>query len=96
MRAHRLDQPAHARLILGHIEEDLDDGTLVHEPLDWTESLRKAEAVAERQAWTKSCRSLDLWHVAAALDGGADMFVTFDRDQSNLAAAEGLRATIPA
>lgn len=27
------------RRILRHIEEDLDDGTLLHEPLDWIESL---------------------------------------------------------
>src|SRR5437764_146954 len=64
----RLINQADARRILRHIEEDLDDGTLVHESLDWTESLRRAEAVADRRAWTTPCRSLDLWHVAAALE----------------------------
>lgn len=49
-----LIRQADARQILRHIEEDLDDGTLIHEPLDWTESLRQAEAVAERLAWTKA------------------------------------------
>ena len=39
-----------ARRILRDIEQDLDDGTLIHEPLHWTESLRKAEAVADRNA----------------------------------------------
>jgi predicted nucleic acid-binding protein len=84
-----------ARRILRHIEEDLDDGTLIHEPLDWTESLRRAEAVADRLAWTKPCRSLDLWHVAVALELEVGSFVTFDRDQCALAQAAGLRATIP-
>jgi PIN domain len=84
-----------ARRILNHIEEDLDDGTLVHEPVAWTESLQEAEAVAERLAWTKACRSLDLWHVAVALETRASRFVTFDDDQLVIAAATGLRATMP-
>jgi len=84
-----------AQEILRHIEEDLDDGTLIHEPVDWTESLRQAEAVAERLAWTKPCRSLDLWHVAIALKIQAGNFATFDRDQCSLAQAAGLRATTP-
>ena len=90
-----LIRQADARQILRHIEEDLDDGTLIHEPLDWTESLRQAEAVAERLAWTKSCRSLDLWHVAIALEIQAGNFVTFDKDQLALAQAAGLRAMTP-
>ena len=88
--------PADGRQILRHIEEDLDDGTLIHEPLDWTETLRRADKVAERLAWTQPCRSLDLWHLAAALECEAETFVTFDRDQCALAKMEGLRATIPA
>lgn len=84
-----------ARRILRHVEEDLDDGTLIHEPLDWTESLRQAEAVAERLAWTKPCRSLDLWHVAVALEIQAGIFLTFDKDQFALAQAAGLRAVTP-
>jgi predicted nucleic acid-binding protein len=90
-----LIRQADARQILRHIEEDLDDGTLIHEPLDWTESLRQAEAVAERLAWTKPCRSLDLWHVAIALEIQAGMFVTFDKDQFALAHAAGLQAVTP-
>jgi predicted nucleic acid-binding protein len=86
---------ADAREILRHVEEDLDDGTLIHEPLDWTESLRLAETVAERLAWTKPCRSLDLWHVAAGLETEARLFVTFDKDQFALAQAAGLRAITP-
>lgn len=83
------------RRILRHIEEDLDDGTLLHEPLDWIESLRRAEAVAQRRAWKMACRSLDLWHVAAALEIEAETFVTFDKDQLALAKAEGLPAVMP-
>ena len=86
---------AEARRVLRHIEDDLDDGTLIHEPLDWTETLRKADAVADRLAWTKPCRSLDLWHVAVALETQAGIFVTFDKDQFALAKTEGLKAIMP-
>jgi predicted nucleic acid-binding protein len=90
-----LIRQADARHVLRHIEEDLDDGTLIHEPLNWTESLQQADAVAERLAWTRPCRSLDLWHVAIALEIQAGSFVTFDKDQSVLAQAAGLLAVIP-
>jgi len=86
---------ASARCVLHHIEEDLDDGTLLHQPLYWTESLRQAETIASRQAMKMPCRSLDLWHVAAAIEIGARDFVTFDQDQFDLAQAEGLRGAIP-
>ena len=56
----RLLTEAEARRILRSIEEDLDDGTLVHRPLDWTESLRQAETIAGRRAMKMPCRSLDL------------------------------------
>jgi predicted nucleic acid-binding protein len=90
-----LIQQPDARRILLSVEEDLDDGTLLHQPLDWTASLRQAEGMAERLAWTKPCRSLDLWHVAVALELEAEVFVTFDHDQFSLARAEGLRANMP-
>ncbi len=87
---------ADARRILRDIEDDLDDGTLVHEPIDWIKTLRKADEVADRLALTKPCRSLELWHVATALEIRADVFLTFDKDQLNLAKAEGLRSITPA
>jgi predicted nucleic acid-binding protein len=90
-----LIRPTDARRVLRHIEEDLADETLIHEPVDWTESLRRAEALAERLAWTKSCRSLDLWHVAIALEIQAVNFVTFDKDQFVLAQSAGLQAMTP-
>ena len=90
-----LIRQADARQILRHVEEDLEDGTLVHEPLDWTESLQRAESVADRLAWTKPCRSLDLWHLAVALEIQVGVFVTFDKDQCALAQAAGLRSIIP-
>ena len=84
-----------ARAVLRHIDEDLDDGTLLHQPLKWTESLRQAEIIASRRAMKMPCRSLDLWHIAAAIEIGVRDFVTFDRDQLDVAQAEGLNGTVP-
>ena len=86
---------ADSRRVLRDLDHDLDDGTLQHEPLDWIASLRRAERVAARCATRMPCRSLDLWHIAAALETSADVFVTFDNDQCELAKAAGLRALVP-
>ena len=83
------------RRILRSIEEDLDDGTLEHAPLDWTASLRRAETIAQRWAWSTRCRSLDLWHIAAAVEAKATLFLTFDEGQCELAGLAGLKAAIP-
>jgi predicted nucleic acid-binding protein len=91
----RLIHESEARRILRSIEEDLDDGTLAHKPLDWTESLRQADTIAGRRAFKIPCRSLDLWHVAAALELGVNEFVTFDQDQLALAKVEGMHAVLP-
>lgn len=91
----RLISEADCKRILRHIEEDLEDGTLAHEPLKWIETLRQAEAIAAQRATVLPCRSLDLWHVAVACEMQVDGFVTFDRDQCALAKAEGLRAYVP-
>ena len=63
--------------------------------MEWTDSLRTAETVAGRRGLKMPCRSLDLWHVAAAIEMGIKDFVTFDHDQLALAKAEGLHAIQP-
>ena len=48
-----------------------------------------SESTAQRRTWTIACRSLNLWHVAAALHAEADQFITFDTDRCNGAKTEG-------
>jgi predicted nucleic acid-binding protein len=91
----RLISEADCRRVLRHIDEDLEDGTLTHQPLNWIATLQRAESIAARRATAMACRSLDLWHVAAACEIEAEAFITFDDDQCALAKAEGLRAVIP-
>ena len=81
----------HARTQLRQIERDLRDETLiVHTPVDWTTVLREAEKLGAAHNETIGCRSADLFHIAAALEAGADHFLTFDQRQKRMAEAAGL------
>ncbi len=52
----------------------------------WQEALRLSRAWSEQEGH----RVLDILHVAAALQSGAQTFLSFDRRPRELAAAEGL------
>ncbi len=76
---------------LKQLDGDLRDETvLVHLGIDWTDVLRKAEHLGSKHNIAIGCRSADLFHIAAALDGGCDTFLTFDSRQGSLAKAAGL------
>lgn len=73
------------------IDEDLRDGLLVHTPVDWTDALRRADALSEKHATKAGQRAIDLLHVAFALECGAKTFLSFDNRQRSLARAAGLK-----
>jgi predicted nucleic acid-binding protein len=73
------------------IEEDLKEGLLVHSPIDWTDVLRGADELSERYSSQDGQRTIDLLHVAVALESGAKTFLTFDKRQRGLAQATGLK-----
>lgn len=72
------------------IEEDLRDGLLVHTQVHWTDSFRRADQLSEKQAATEAQRTIDLLHVAVALECAAQTFLSFDKRQRKLAKAAGL------
>ena len=72
------------------IEEDLRDGLLVHAQVHWTDAFRRADRLSEKHAVTEGQRTIDLLHVAVALEYGAQMFLSFDNRQRKLAKAAGL------
>jgi hypothetical protein len=75
---------------LRQLEADLRDQTLIiHTPSDWTNAFREAEKVGARQNESIGCRSVDLFHIGAAIDWGADLFLTFDARQKKMAKAVG-------
>jgi predicted nucleic acid-binding protein len=83
--------PTDCRQAFRQIEEDLRDGLLVHTPLDWTDVFRRADELSEKHAATEGQRTIDLLHVALALESGAKIFLSFDVRQRKLAKAAGLK-----
>lgn len=75
---------------LRQIEEDLEDGVLVHQAIPWTEAMRKAEQLSAAHAERIGSRAADTLHVAAALLAGARQFLSFDKRQRDLAGTAGL------
>lgn len=76
---------------LRRLELHLDTGRFRRTPLDWHETNARAQQLSERHTEKLGSRSLDILHVAAALELHADSFLTCDRAQAALARAAGLK-----
>ncbi len=79
------------RAAFRQIDEDVRDGLLVHTPVNWTDVFRRADELSEKHAATDGQRTIDLLHVAIALESGAQNFLSFDKRQRRLAKAAGLK-----
>lgn len=79
-------QPANC---LKRIQEDLKDGRLRREEPDWRACARQAERLSQQHTETLGVVMLDLWHIACAVELGADTFWTFDAEQAEVATACG-------
>jgi predicted nucleic acid-binding protein len=76
---------------LQEMESDLSDGTLIHQPIPWTDVFREAEELGEAHTETFGTRGIDLLHVGLARVLKAVEFLSFDTRQAVLAEAAGLR-----
>ena len=72
------------------ISADVQSRTLTIVSINWPQVFSSALILARRHSRLLGTRSLDILHVAAALEVGASTFVTFDKRQADLARAEGL------
>ena len=79
------------RLSLQQVEGDLRAGLLVHTPVEWTNVFRRADDLSTQHAHTNPQRTIDLLHVAIAIESGSQNFLSFDKRQRLLARAAGLR-----
>jgi predicted nucleic acid-binding protein len=79
------------RAAFHRIDEDLREGLLIHSPVGWTDVFRRADELSEKHAATEGQRTIDLLHVALALESGAKTFLSFDARQRKLAKAAGLK-----
>jgi predicted nucleic acid-binding protein len=76
------------------LRQDLRSGFYTLPPVDWPGVFRRAHRLSRCHAATLAVRSLDLLHVALALEMSAGEFLTFDDRQGQTAKAEGL-AVLP-
>jgi hypothetical protein len=80
---------------LASFDEDHAEGRYVHVDVLWRATLSRAAEISRSHTPRFGCRTLDVLHVAAALELGLRSFITFDRRQHRLARATGLRAMTP-
>jgi hypothetical protein len=79
--------------VLSRLEEDIAAGRLAQMHVSLDAVFSRAEELSERYSRRLLTRSLDVLHVAAALELSCPRFVTLDTRQSRLAAACGLNVT---
>ena len=80
---------------LASIEEDLVEGRYFYADVLWRATLRRATEMSRTYTSKFGCRTLDILHVATAMELGLRSFVTFDGRQRQLARATGLRVVSP-
>lgn len=77
------------------LDDDFKQGRYVTADLLWRSTLNHASELARKYSRTLGTRSLDVLHVASALELGYRTFITFDTRQQNLAKAVGLKLFVP-
>ena len=90
---------AHRRLItdavltaaLRALDDDFETGRYRQTDLLWRSALKRAGELSRQHTRTIGTRSLDVLHVASALELGLRRFVSFDERQQKLARAVGLK-----
>src|SRR6266481_4816463 len=78
------------RLAFREIEQDLQAGLLIYTRVSWTDVFRLADELSDKHSGKEGQRTIDLLHVALALECRAKTFLSFDRRQRSLAKAANL------
>ena len=76
---------------LASFDEDFAQGRYLQADLLWRATLDRAAELSRRHTAALGCRSLDVLHVASALELGMRRFLTFDLRQQKLARTVGLK-----
>ena len=76
--------------MLADLKADLVSGDVTTVPAPWPQIHLAAERLSELYTDASGHRSMDILHVATALELGVKEFLTFDGNQKILAEAEGL------
>jgi predicted nucleic acid-binding protein len=79
-----------SRRVIRLLEQEIRIGYWPHVEFDWTDAVRTAGELRAEHSLRLVVRSMDLFHVAIAIEVGAEALLSFDTDQIALAEAAGL------
>jgi predicted nucleic acid-binding protein len=82
---------AQAALLWQDFTDDINTGRFEIATLDHAAVLNRTLALTQKHTATTGTRSLDLIHIATALEIGAADFLSFDHRQREAGSAEGLK-----
>jgi predicted nucleic acid-binding protein len=80
---------------LASLDEDLTTGVYRTADLLWRAALDRSAELSRKYSPKLGTRSLDILHVASALELGSRIFVTYDNRQTELARIVGLKVLAP-
>jgi predicted nucleic acid-binding protein len=80
---------------LASFDEDVLEGRYADADVSWRAAFGRAAELSRAHTASLGCRSLDVLHVATALELGRRTFVTYDQRQQQLARTAGLRVLAP-
>jgi predicted nucleic acid-binding protein len=81
-----------SRQVIRLLEQEIRIGYWPHVEFDWTDAVRTAGELRAEHSLRFLVRAMDLFHVAIAIEVGADALLSFDAEQIVLAEAAGLEA----
>lgn len=95
---------AHRKLIgesafaaaLAALDEDFEQGRCLLADVLWRAALKRAADLSRTYTRTLGTRSLDVLHVACAMELECRTFISFDNRQQDLARAVALKVVVPA
>jgi len=79
-----------AGVVIRNLEREVRLGYWPHVEFDWADAVRTANDLSADHSRNLLIRGMDLFHVAIALEVGAEKFLSFDGEQAALAEAAGL------
>lgn len=80
-----------SRQIIRLLEQEVRVGYWPHVEFDWTDAVRTAGELRAEHSLKMVVRAMDLFHIAIAIEVGAEALLSFDDDQIELAEAAGLK-----
>src|SRR5215471_9148520 len=79
-----------SRQMIRLLEQEVRLGYWPHVEFDWTDAVRTAGELRAEHSLNMVVRAMDLFHVAIAIEIGAEAMLSFDVDQLALAKEAGL------